>query len=116
MKRLFYAAIILIALFLLTFYSHTSVTNQCIDTSNDINDFKAQKISSETLTKSWHERKEKMSLYVNHDFLDQITLYIGQITLGDNREDENFIVACQNIETLLTLIQEEQKLAAHSFY
>ena len=116
MKRLFYAIIVLILLVSLSVYSHVAVDNYCQETLTDLKNFSGKKISADTLTKSWRERKEKMSAYVNHDFLDQISLYIGQITLGDNHEDENFMVAQQNIETLITLIRDEQKLAAHSFY
>ena len=116
MKRLFYAIISLILLVALSIYSHVTVDEYCNQTITDLKDFSDKKISGDALTKSWRERKEKMSAYVNHDFLDQITQYIGQMTLGDNHEDENFIVARKNIETLIKLIQEEQKLAAHSFY
>lgn len=116
MKRLLYAVIVLITLISLSFYSNLQVNQHCTDTIKDIKNFSTKKISAKELTKLWHERKEKMSLYVNHDALDQISLYIGQITLGDNHEDENFAFAYQNIETLLALILEEQQLAAHSFY
>ena len=116
MKRLFYAIIILILLLSISVYSHAAVDDYCSQTLTDIKNFSNKKISADTLTKSWRERKEKMSAYVNHDFLDQISLYVGQMTLGDNHEDENFTVAYQNIETLITLIRDEQKLAAHSFY
>ena len=116
MKRLIYAAVILIALISLAFYSHFAVNRYCNDTINDVQNFASNKITSETLTKSWNKRKNKMSIYVNHDFLDQITMYIGQMILGDNHEDENFKIAYKNIETLIKLIREEQKFAAHSFY
>ena len=116
MKRLLYAIVVLILLFSLAVYSHVAVDQYCEETITDLKNFSDKKISANTLTKSWRDRKEKMSAYVNHDFLDQISLYIGQMTLGDNHEDENFTVAHQNIETLITLIRDEQKLATHSFY
>lgn len=116
MKRLIYAVIVLVIALSLTFYSHIAVKNYCKETHDDINQFYNQKISAEQLEKSWNKRKEKMSAFVNHEFLDQISLYIGQITLGDNNEDENFSTAQKNIETLLTMIKDEQRLAAHNFY
>ena len=116
MKRLIYAIIIILFLVSLTFYSHYTVDNYCNDMLTDVEKFSNQKLSSETLTHNWTERKEKMSMFVNHDFLDQITLYIGQITLGNSQEDENFWVALKNIETLLSAIKADQRLAAHSFY
>lgn len=116
MKRLIYAIIILIFLFTLTIYSHFSIDRYCSETITDIKNFSSQKISSDKLTRLWNDRKEKMSAFVNHDFLDQISLYIGQMTLGNNDEDENFSVAYKNIETLLTMIKAEQRLSTHSFY
>lgn len=106
----------MIALISLAFYSHFAVNRYCNDTINDVQNFASNNITSDTLTKSWNKRKNKMSIYVNHDFLDQITMYIGQMILGDNHEDENFKTAYKNIETLIKLIREEQKFAAHSFY
>lgn len=116
MKRLIYAITVFMIALLLTIYSHFAVNRACETTIKNIDNFYNQKISGETLTKLWKKQKEKMSAFVNHDFLDQISLYIGQITLGDNSEDENFATAYKNIETLLSMIQDEQRLAPHNFY
>lgn len=116
MKRLIYATAVLILAITLTVYSHFAVNSATKKTIDDINKFCDQKITSEKLVSNWKQRKENMSAFVNHDFLDQISLYIGQITLGDSSEDENFVTAYQNIMTLLSMIQDEQRLAPHSFY
>ena len=116
MKRLIYAAIAFFLLLSLTVYSHISVDRHCNATLKELKEFQNQTIAGETLTQSWTRRKEKMSAFVNHDFLDQISLYVGQITLGNSNKDESFAVAYKNIETLLSMVQQEQRLALHSFY
>lgn len=116
MKRLIPATIVFILLLSLTIYSHFTIDNYCKITSEELKQFSDNTISSKTLTQNWQKRKEKMSAFVNHGFLDEITLYMGQIELGDNVEDENFTVAYKNIETLLSMIRDEQRLSAHSFY
>ncbi len=116
MKRLLYAIAVLTLAVSLTIYSHFAVNQATKKTIADIEKFCNQKISGETLISTWRQRKEDLSAFVNHDFLDQISLYIGQITLGDSNEDENFVTAYQNIMTLLSMIQDEQRLAPHSFY
>ena len=116
MKRLIYAIIAFILLLSLTLYSHISVNRHCNTTLNELKQFQEQTITSDTLTQSWSARKEKMSAFVNHDFLDQISLYIGQITLENSDKDEFFSIAYKNIEVLLSMVRDEQQLAAHSFY
>ncbi len=116
MKRLIYAAIIFATTIFLTCYSHIDVNRHCKDTNNDIKQFCSKKISGDALEKSWENRKKKMSAFVNHDFLDQLSIYIGQLTLGDNSEDENFSITQKNIETLLAMIKDEQHLSIDSLY
>ena len=63
MKRLFYAIIVLILLVSISVYSHVAVDNYCQEILTDLKNFSGKKISADTLTKSWRERKEKMSAY-----------------------------------------------------
>ncbi len=116
MKRLIYAAVVFVLLLSLTLCSHVAVDHYCESTIKDVKNFYKQKISGDTLSNSWIEHKEKMSAFVNHEFLDQISIYIGQITLDTGNKDEKFSVAYKNIETLLEMIKEEQRLKLHSFY
>ena len=117
MKRLIPAVIILIFLISICIFSNIYVDRTCKQTVEDINAYYDQNISADTLHDSWKIQKEKMSLFVNHDFLDKISVYIGQLTIGKNgnnppESDDIY----KNIQTLLSLIKEEQKFALHSFY
>lgn len=116
MKRLIYAIVAIALLLCMTLYSKFTVKQHCTNTLNELKQFKTHVISGDTLTKTWSNRKEKMSAFVNHDFLDQISIYIGQITLGESNKDQNFAVAYKNVETLLSMIIDEQQLDEHSFY
>ncbi len=92
------------------------IDRACDTTLDDINDFRNNSIAADTLELSWQKRKEKMSLFVNHGFLDDITIHIGQLTAYNNHNSEYFEHTFKNIQTLLSMIKEEQQLAAHSFY
>ncbi len=113
MKRLLPAFIILICTTTMCFYSHLVITRTCNKTLLDINKFKSESISAKKLQTHWEKRKEKLSFWVNHAFLDDISIYVGQLTL-DNNQNPN--IACKNIETILSMIKKEQQLSAHSFY
>ncbi len=57
-----------------------------------------------------------MSLFVNHGFLDKISIYIGQLTVfTDSNLPENQAVY-KNIESVLALIKAEHRFGMHSFY
>ena len=114
MKRLLPAVILLTFAVLLCFYSHVSINRHCDDTMKDINDFYSGKISSETVQNNWHARKDKMSIFANHEFLDKITIYVGQLTT-DTR-NSNDVSIYLNIKTVLSMIKDEQRLSEHSFY
>lgn len=116
MKRIIPAVIILIFTVSLCICSHTLVDRACDATQSDINDYRNNSISGEKLDQLWQKRKEKMSLFVNHGFLDDVTIYIGQLTAYDNQSSEHFDHTFKNIQTVLSMIKEEQQLAAHSFY
>lgn len=117
MKRLIPAAIILIFLIILCVSAHFFVINACDLILNDVNDFCNQKITAIALENSWTKRKEQLALFVNHSFLDKISVYIGQLTLA-NTQDASYNVEAvrQNIQSIIELIKAEQKFAWHSFY
>lgn len=117
MKRLIPAGIILIFLVLICIFSHIYVDSICEQTLDDINAYYNKNISASSLEDSWNHKKEKMSLFVNHGFLDKISVYIGQLTLAENEDTHpESDVIYKNIQTVLSLIKEEQKLELHSFY
>lgn len=117
MKRLIPASIIFILVIVICIWAHIYVDRACADTIKDIESFYNKNITAATLEKNWQERKENMALFVNHGFLDKISVYIGQLTVLPTDEVKPELNAVyKNIESVLSLIKAEQKLALHSFY
>ncbi len=117
MKRLFPAAIILVFVISVCVCAHLYVDRACDETLKDIENYYNKNIAAATLEDIWHQRKENMSLFVNHDFLDKISVYIGQLTLTSAQDNPTFFdTVYKNIESVLQLIKEEQSFGLHSFY
>lgn len=117
MKRLIPAALILVFIILLCVSANLLINDICDDTLEDINRFHNKTITAQFLQKIWKTNKEKLSLFVNHGFLDEISVYIGQLTVSDaDIKSPEFETIYKNIQTILLIIKEEQHLAPHSFY
>lgn len=117
MKRLIPAGIILIFIVSLCIFSHLYVDRICEQTLDDINAYYNQIITADTLQNSWQQRKEQMAIFVNHGFLDKISVYIGQLALTTEENNHSASdTVYKNIQTVLSLIKEEQKFELHSFY
>lgn len=94
-----------------------TVKTTCDSLISDIDSFYNKDISAEVLQSNWQNNKEKMSFFVNHQFLDDISLYIGQLTVADGDiKSPEFNTTRTNILTIVSMIKNEQRLAAHSFY
>lgn len=116
MKRLIPAAIILVFIVSICIGAHICVDNACQNTIDDIENYYNKKITATQLENIWKERKEQMALFVNHGFLDKISVYIGQLTIATNDNSPEFETVYKNIESVISLIIAEQKFALHSFY
>lgn len=117
MKRLIPAGIILVFLISICIFSNIYVDRICEQALDDIKAYHNKEISATSLEGSWNHQKEKMSLFVNHGFLDKISVYIGQLTLTENKDNHpESDTIYKNIQTVLSLIKEEQKFELHSFY
>lgn len=117
MKRLIPAAIILIFIISVCIYAHIYVARACEQTIDDIENYYNKSITAAQLENNWQDRKEQMALFVNHDFLDKISVYMGQLTVASNNGNSPELnVIYKNIESVLSLIKAEQKFALHSFY
>ncbi|MBR3968242.1 MAG: DUF4363 family protein [Clostridia bacterium] len=114
MKRLIPAAIILVFIITICFVANIYVNQNCDLTLENIKKYQNNEISSSKLESIWQEQKEKMALFVNHGFLDKITIYIGQLSAKENKAELD--VVYQNIESVIKLIKAEQDFALHSFY
>lgn len=117
MKRLIPATIILAFIISICICANIYVNRTCDQTIQDIKSYYNQTITATQLETNWQERKENMALFVNHDFLDKISVYIGQLTVtSNNSSSPEFNIICKNIESNLSLVKAEQKFGLHSLY
>ena len=126
MKRLLAAAIMLIVIITLCISSNLYVTHACQDTAKAVQNYYEQIFDAENADKNklskelealWHNKKERLELFVNHGFLDEISICISQLPIYAKTGDKNrALIICENIKELCEQIEEEQKFAAHSFY
>lgn len=117
MKRLIAAIAILVILVSLCLTSNIITKNTCDKLIADVDAFYNQKILSDTLQHNWQRYKENLSIFVNHQFLDDITIYVGQLTISDNDiNSPEFTTVRKNILTTVSMIKTEQQFGAHSFY
>ncbi len=98
-------------------YSYFYIDKSCKQTASDIERYRNKTLSSSALEDNWVNQKEKMSIFVNHEFLDKISIYIGQLAVSDSSADNTtFDITYKNILTVLSMIKEEQRFGLHSFY
>ncbi len=116
MKRLIPAAIILVFIISICICAHICVDRACQKTIDDIENYRNKNITAAQLENSWKKRKEQMALFVNHGFLDKISVYIGQLTISTDDNSSEFDTIYKNIKSVISLIKAEQKFALHSFY
>lgn len=117
MKRLIPAAIILVFTITACICANIYIEKACDKTLENIEEFCDEKITSDELEELWHQRKENMALFVNHSFLDQTTIYIGQLTVALYDSDTSkFNMIYKDIESVLSLVKDEQKFSVESFY
>ncbi len=116
MKRLIPAAIILVFIISICICAHICVDRACQKTIDDIENYHNKNITAAQLENSWKKRKDQMALFVNHGFLDKVSVYIGQLTISTDDNSPEFDSVYKNIESVISLIKAEQKFALHSFY
>ena len=124
MKRLIPASIMIIFIAALCIYSNVYVNRACEQAVTDIEQYYENCFSnsdstietlSQNLENNWKKRNETLELFVNHSFLDKISLYIAQLpVLAQSGNETQFILVCENIKELTEQICEEQKFALHN--
>ena len=117
MKRLIPATIILVFIITICTIANILVEQNLNQALEDINKFKNKTISAQQLQESWNNKKENLSIFVNHGFLDDISIYIGQLMVSDSDiKSPEFETTYKNIQTIMHAIKEDQRFAPHSFY
>lgn len=126
MKRLIPATITFLLIICIIVYSTTYIKRECKKTSEEIKacytaflngNTENASILAKKLTDDWHERHIKLSMFVYHSFLDDLTLYIEEIPLYVELQlDDKFYAACKKADTVLEQIVHETKFKISCFY
>lgn len=83
---------------------------------DDLNFSEAKKLSNK-LEDKWNDRRELLSIFVNHGLLDNVTSGIHRIKgYTEKDKSQNFLSEYQNTHNALDLIIHEQKFTLESFY
>ncbi len=126
MKRLIPAAFIFIFVLTIcicgnnyvdaTYKKTMAEINSCYEIYQSGNKEQAEEFA-ENLSNNWHKTKVKLAAFVNHSFLDNISVYMSQLPVLIQQDSESlFLIAYKNIESSLEQMAEEQKFHLHSFY
>lgn len=126
MKRLIPCAIIAVLIIVGCIIGYDTAKKECDATRKQLkecktafinNDFeKAINISKE-IKKDWENREEKLAIFVNHTFLDQISDNLAELPFYANEQNKSYgLSKISGTEKLLKHIEEHQKLIPESFY
>ena len=125
MKRII-AAVVLIALVaMLAVTESIYIKKFCSRKKEEITDVKnmySENISecadsAERFRKDWINVQAKMTLFVNHSLIDQISEDATRIPVyAENRDEAEFYAACADVERTLKQISDDQRITIDSFY
>lgn len=126
MKRLIPSAVLAVIILLGCIWGHYVTDDVCNITDTELKECeqaykngsfdKAQELAKK-LQKEWEDREEKLSLFVNHSFLDEISENLAQIPYFANPQSANLGLAkISYTKHLLKHIEEHQSLIPESFY
>lgn len=124
MKRLILAGFILVIVVAIYLFSLFYITSSCNKASLLLeNSTKAYKTnhtaSNETqkLQNYWDKREKTLSIFVNHDQIDEIEKAISLLNIySQDRNNILFFEYSDNVKILLHQILEDTKLTMHSIF
>lgn len=126
MKRIVPATLLFLFIIGISICSMYYTKNVCNETAEKIEkcytEFSSGNLESasrtaEELKEEWHRKHKRLSAFVYHHLLDDVTVYIEQIPLYSKLNyEEKFYTACQNADTVLEQIVHESKFKISCFY
>lgn len=124
MKRIL-PAILILMIIIITYISSCIYINnvceivagkidKCIKSYDENNN---TKLYTEELNQYWSEKEKILSIFVNHELIDEVELSISNLKLhSDFKENEMFYDACDTTKVLLHQIIEDTKITVHSVF
>lgn len=124
MKRLIIAAVLL-ALVIATYLSSLYyITDSCGKAENlletSVSVYKQEKTAekeAKNLEKYWDKKEKTLSVFVNHDRIDDIEKAISLLNVyAKTKDNELFYEYADNVKVLIHQIMEDTKITMHSIF
>lgn len=125
MKRLIAAGILMLIVIASYILSRNYIINTCdeikslvieCETEYKQNSTSAEK-TAEKLEKTWSEKEQILSFFVNHDRVDEIELALSSLNVYSNKfNNDIFYEYSGEIKMLLHQLEEDSKISAHSVF
>ncbi len=124
MKRLIIAAVLL-ALVIATYLSSLYyITDSCKKAENlletSVSVYKQEKTAEKEagdLEKYWDKKEKTLSVFVNHDRIDDIEKAISLLNVyAKSKNNELFYEYADNVKVLIHQIMEDTKITMHSIF
>ena len=126
MKRLIPACILSVIIVCSCILGQITVKKYCNTAYNDIKECKEDFLDGKSenaynstvkIEKNWKKQKAVLAVFVNHSLLDEISQSVVQLPeLAKADGKDTFLGECSEIQSMLTLIKEEQRIRGESFY
>lgn len=122
MKRLIPASVLLIFVIVVYLINLNYITKTCDKTNNllqsSVNEYKTKGTAIETtekLSEFWSDTEKYLSIFVNHNHIDEIKLAISSLSVySKDKNNILFMEFSNKVEVLLHQIIEETKITTHS--
>ena len=122
MKRLIAAGILFVFVITVYVFGYVYITKTC-DAATDLlnecgelyNKNEDAQNCAKKLEKFWHKKEGTLSVFANHEHIDDIELAIGSLVIYSNTENNKiFYEYLSTTKTLLHQLIEESKPSMHS--
>ncbi len=124
MKRLIIAAVLFV-LVIITYLSSLYYINNSCKTARNLLDnsvtvYKSQHTAepeAQKLEKYWDQKEKTLSVFVNHDRIDDIEKAISLLNVyAKSKDNELFYEYAENVKVLIHQIMEDTKVSMHSVF
>ena len=124
MKRLIIAALLFVLVIATYLSSLYYITNSCDEAKNLLETsvlvYKTQKTAeneAQNLKKYWDKKEKLLSVFVNHDRIDDIEKAISLLNVyAKTKDNQLFYEYADNVKVLIHQIIEDTKFSMHSIF
>lgn len=125
MKRLISASVLLVIIVAICIVSAITVKSAYHDLSQKlevcITEYNAENIakafeSATDLEKDWKKREEILSIFVDHDIIDDLGVSISRLPSLANKKSDTFLAECNAVKVALTHMIKDISVNTHTLF